>query len=127
MIEKGEKLYCHTSCIMNDSGSSATTPGKYYDVVCADEDELQIFNDQIEQHYFSLYPYENSYYKNWFTIERWRRKQKLKKIKDMNEKTFQYIKDIKMSHIQKNKKHKKRCMAELTTDACKNLKNHCSN
>lgn len=78
MLNIGDKLRCHTSCIMDD-GEVSTTKGEYYDIIQLSPDYLTIVDDNGYHHMYSL-DKDEYYYEYWFTNIKESRLKKLNKI-----------------------------------------------
>lgn len=79
MLNIGDKLLCHTNCIMEDDDDIATTKGKYYDIVQITTDYLTIVDDNDYNHMYSL-DKDEYFYEKWFTNIKESRFKKLNKI-----------------------------------------------
>jgi formylmethanofuran dehydrogenase subunit E len=75
----GDKIVCHTKCVMKHSGLISTTVGKIYTILLSEkykEDNRIIIDDQNEAHYFS---------NTWKKYFRSLRKEKLNRLKDISD------------------------------------------
>lgn len=72
----GDRLYCHTNCVMKGGGET-TTVGRFYIVIGLEDDSFMIKNDDNDEHFF-----EYDDYNKWFWDIRELRKNKLKQINE---------------------------------------------
>lgn len=79
-LKIGDLLYCHTACIMNNSGHITTTVGKSYIIDAISYNGYRITDDENDDHYFPFNEYEKFFYSNIKKI----RKEKLSKIYESN-------------------------------------------
>lgn len=77
-LKVGDRIICHTECIMSPSGSKATTVGKSYKIIKLRNRDFIIIDDQNEEHTFCIGK-NLSDYRKWFSSIK-DRKNKLEKI-----------------------------------------------
>lgn len=77
-----DKLYCHTTLVMDDDNEITLIAGNYYYISHIQNDEdIVLCNEQRYMHYFNFVDKNShSYYGNWLTEKREQRRKKLEKI-----------------------------------------------
>jgi len=58
LLKNGDKLYCHKSCIMNDTNDITTTVDKWYFIISVTHRDYIIIDDNWDRHYFPIEKYE---------------------------------------------------------------------
>lgn len=63
-FKSGDRLYCHTKCIMSGNDEVCTTIGWYYTIDHVDDadNEFCIYDDQDDRHYFRFKNYKKYFY-----------------------------------------------------------------
>lgn len=63
-FKNGDRLYCHTRCIMSGSSEICTVIGRYYiiEYVNTVENEFYIYDEQHDCHYFRIDNYKKYFY-----------------------------------------------------------------
>lgn len=83
-MEIGDKIYCHTRCIMPDK-KVVTTIGKVYIIRYIEQDgTFMIFNDFGDSHFFYIMKKNGKSYLDYFYTLKDMRKIKIGKINESN-------------------------------------------